>query len=149
MGQEKKQQVSDGFQLSIKEYLDKRAASDPLFAKTYAKPNKSLEECCNYIVAEVIKSGRKGFADSEIFNMAVHYYDEDNIGDIELVDVRVVVNHTVELSEEEKEEAHREALRQEVEAERKRLEEQKKARQEKLQKKQPTESASQQLSLFE
>ena len=33
----------------IKSYLDKRAKEDPLFAETYKKKNKSIEECCQYI----------------------------------------------------------------------------------------------------
>ena len=33
------------FTEQLKAYLDGRAAEDALFAKSYAKPNKSLEEC--------------------------------------------------------------------------------------------------------
>lgn len=69
----------NGFEQAIKTYLDNRAKTDELFAKSYAKANKSIEECCNYIIQEVKKTGRQGFADEEIFGMAVHYYDEDNI----------------------------------------------------------------------
>lgn len=98
-----------------------------------------------------MESGRKGFADDEIYGMAVHYYDEDNIKDVKPIDGRVVVNHTIELTDEEKAEAHREAIRQEVEAERKRLEDIKKAKQEKQEKhqKEQPEEKHQQLSLFE
>ena len=143
-----KSQVSDGFMQSIKEYLDQRAASDEQFAVAYAKPNKSLEECCRYILSEVKKSGRHGFDDAEVYGMAVHYYDEDDIKEVEPVWARVVVNHTIELTEEEKAEARREAMRQEIEAERKRLADAKKVRQEKLHKEQP-EGQRQQLSLFD
>lgn len=69
----------NGFEQAIKTYLDNRAKEDALFAKTYAKANKSIEECCRYIIQEVKKTGRQGFADEEIFGMAIHYYDEDNI----------------------------------------------------------------------
>ncbi len=69
----------NGFEQAIKSYLDNRAKTDELFAKTYAKANKSIEECCRYIIQEVKKTGRQGFADDEIFGMAIHYYDEDNI----------------------------------------------------------------------
>lgn len=146
-----KPQVSEGFLKSIKEYLDKRAATDEQFAISYAKQTKSLIECCHYILNEVMESGRKGFADDEIYGMAVHYYDEDNIKDVKPIDGRVVVNHTIELTDEEKAEAHREAIRQEVEAERKRLEDIKKAKQEKQEKhqKEQPEEKHQQLSLFE
>lgn len=89
-------EVSNGFKAVIKAYLDERASNDELFAATYAKPNKSLDECCNYILQEVHKSGQNGFADEEIFGMAVHYYDEDDIKDVKPVNARVVVNHHVD-----------------------------------------------------
>ena len=90
--------VSSTFKETIKAYLDKRAAEDELFAKTYAKENKNLDECCNYILQQVQKSGCQGFADEEIYNMAMHYYDEDDIKDVKPVSARVVVNHVVEAS---------------------------------------------------
>lgn len=97
------------FQDTIKSYLDERASVDELFAESYAKPGKSIEECCNYILNEVQKSGCCGFADEEIYGMAVHYYDEDNLGEIKPIQGQVVVNHKVELTAEEIEEARREA----------------------------------------
>lgn len=69
----------NGFEQVIKTYLDNRAKEDELFAKSYAKESKSIEECCRYIIQEVRKTNRQGFADDEIYGMAVHYYDEDNI----------------------------------------------------------------------
>lgn len=97
------------FQDTIKAYLDDRASVDALFAESYAKLGKSIEECCNYILNEVQKSGCNGFADDEIYGMAVHYYDEDNLGEIKPIQGQVVVNHKVELTAEEIEEARREA----------------------------------------
>ena len=41
--------------------------------------------------------------------MAVHYYDEDNLEVGKPIECRVVVNHTVELTEEEKAEARKSA----------------------------------------
>ncbi len=72
------------FEVAIKNYLDKRAETDQEFAKTYAKPHKSIKECCTYIfgvVEKQRKSGEKCVAcsDDEIFGLAVHYYDEDDI----------------------------------------------------------------------
>lgn len=40
------------FEVVIKEYLDKRASEDELFAKDYAKENKSIKECCRFIMNE-------------------------------------------------------------------------------------------------
>ncbi|MBP3768417.1 MAG: PcfK-like family protein [Prevotella sp.] len=103
--------VSPAFANAIKSYLDGRAKNDELFAASYAKPGKNIDECCNYILQEVRASGRAGFADEEIYGMAVHYYDEDSIKDIKPLGAeRVVVNHTIELSESEKEEMRQQAL---------------------------------------
>ena len=72
------------FETSIKNFLDDLAQSDELFAKTYQKPNKSIAECCKYIYQQVEKN-RKGGArcvgceDEEIYGLAIHYYDEDDI----------------------------------------------------------------------
>jgi len=110
---------NDPFKEAIKAFLDQRAAEDVLFAETYKKDNKNIDECCKYIMQEVKASGRCGFADSEIFNMAIHYYDEDDLGEIKGVSGRVVVNHAIELTEEEKADAKRRAIAQ-YEAEQKR-----------------------------
>lgn len=52
-----------------------------------------------------------GFTDAEIYSLAVHYYDEDDIDVGRPLDCRVVVNHTIVLTEEEQREAHEQALR--------------------------------------
>lgn len=65
---------------AISRYLTKRAAEDPQFAQVFAKPNKNLDECFNYIIGEVKKMGNAVYLpDEEVFGMAVHYYDEDEI----------------------------------------------------------------------
>lgn len=84
------------FQQTIADHLEKLAQTDLLFAQTLKKPNKNIEDCCNYIISEVQKSGRQGFADDEVFNMAIHYYDEDSIEKPKEVQARVVVNRTIE-----------------------------------------------------
>ena len=98
------------FQDTIKAYLDQRAASDPLFAVRYANTEKSMEMCIQYILNTVQKSGCNGFEDSEVYGMAVHYWeDEVEVGNP--VNCQVVVNHTVELTEEEKAQARQDAIR--------------------------------------
>lgn len=109
------------FKETIKNYLDKRAESDSLFAAAYAKEGKNLDDCINYILGAVHKSGCNGFTDDEVYNMAVHYYDEDNIEIGKPVNCKVVVNHSVDISEEEKEEARQKALQEIVDQEKKRL----------------------------
>lgn len=58
------------------------AAEDSLFAKTYIKPNKSISECCRYIFQEAKKQAVNGccaLEDDAVYQMAIHYYDEDSI----------------------------------------------------------------------
>ncbi len=104
--------VSNHFKNTIKAYLDQRAESDVLFSLQYSKPEKNLDDCITYILNAVQQSGCNGFADEEIYSMAVHYYDEDNIDIGKPINCNVVVNHVVELTEEEKKQAHKEALQQ-------------------------------------
>ena len=101
---------TEHFTRTIAEYLNQRAMTDPLFAPNLQKPNKSIEECITYILSEVQKSGCNGFDDDEIYYMAVHYYDEDDIEVGKATDCRVMVNHVVELTEEEKAEARKQAI---------------------------------------
>lgn len=98
------------FKGTIKSYLDKRAQEDELFAVSYAKDGKNIDDCITYILNQVKNSGCNGFADDEIYGMAVHYYDEDNIKVGEKVNATVVVNHKVELTDEEKAEARKKAI---------------------------------------
>lgn len=65
---------------AIKAHLDNRAATDEQFAITYAKTNKSINECYNYILNEAKSRGNAiCMTDEEVFGLAVHYYDEDDI----------------------------------------------------------------------
>ncbi len=103
--------TTDTFKATIKAYLDKRAESDELFAVSYAKENKNIDECCNFIMQQVQKSGCNGFADEEIYGMAVHFYDEDNIEiGKPMHNAQVAVNHVVVLTAEEKEKARQDAM---------------------------------------
>lgn len=102
---------SNSFQETIKAYLDNRAVTDELFAKSYANPDKNIEQCCSYIIQEVQRLGVAGLTDDEVYSLAVHYYDESDLGEIKPTNCRVVVNHVVELSEEEKAEAKLKALK--------------------------------------
>ena len=103
---------TDQFTRTIAEYLNQRAMTDPLFAPNLMKPNKNIEECITYILSEVQKSGCNGFDDDEIYSMAIHYYDEDDLEVGNSITCNVVVNHVVELTEEEKVEARQEAIKQ-------------------------------------
>lgn len=102
---------TQAFQDTIAQYLMARAENDPLVAVKLANPSKTMEQCCAYIIGEVKKSGCCGFTDDEIFGWAMHFWDEPEIevGNI-ATNCQVVVNHTVELTEEEKEQARQDAI---------------------------------------
>lgn len=102
---------TEQFKQVIKSYLWQRAGQDPLFAPNLAKPNKSIDDCVTYILNEVQKSGCNGFADDEIYGMAVHYFDEDSIEVGKPINGKVIVNHHVELTEEEKAQARQDAIK--------------------------------------
>ena len=103
---------TEQFTRTISEYLNLRAATDPLFAPNLAKPHKNIEDCITYILKQVQQSGCNGFEDDEIYSMALHYYDEDDLEVGSPVACHVVVNHTIVLTEEEKAEARKQAIQQ-------------------------------------
>lgn len=98
------------FNNTIKAYLEERADNDALFAVKFANPSKSVDDCVTYILNQVQKSGCNGFTDAEVYGMAIHYWEESEIEVGKPLNCQVVVNHTVELTEEEKEEARQEAI---------------------------------------
>ena len=100
------------FKSTIKAYLDKRTKADDLFAECYTKEEKNIDDCIAYILNSVNQSGCSGFADEEIYSMAIHYYDEDNIEISSPIKCNVVVNHSVGLSEAERELIRQEAIKE-------------------------------------
>lgn len=108
---EKKLKGSQYFKEVIKKHLDKYSEEDKLFKKAYLKEHKSLDECIDFIIQKVQESGAHGFPDEEIYQMARHYYDEDDL-DVKkpLTNVEILVNHQVSLTEEEIKEAKKTAI---------------------------------------
>lgn len=105
------QKGSERFKEAIKAYLDAEAERDPYFALSYENPNKSLDECVDYILTTVKESGCAGFDDPEIYGIAIHYYQEEDPGKITKgIGGQVIVNHHVDLTEEEIAEAKQKAL---------------------------------------
>ena len=119
---------TEQFTRTIAEYLNLRAATDPLFAPNLAKPHKDIEDCITYILKQVQQSACNGFEDDEIYSMAVHYYDEDDLEVGSPVACHVVVNHTLVLTEEEKAEARKQAIQQYQAQELRRLQEPKRVK---------------------
>lgn len=106
-------EVPNDFKIVIKKYMDQRAANDELFAVTYVKPGKSIDECCRYILGEANKRGNAVFmSDEEVYGLAVHYYDEENIK-IKKVSSGYSVSATakVKLTEEDKNTAREAAIK--------------------------------------
>lgn len=82
MANEKTEKKESPFEAIIRGYLETMAAQDEAFARTFAKPNKSVAECCKYIKGEAqkLKDGNVAIVeDATVYGWAVHYYDEDDI----------------------------------------------------------------------
>lgn len=137
--------TTDHFKNTIKAYLDNRAQEDPLFSEKYSNEKKNIDDCVTYILNTVQKTGCNGFTDDEVYGMAVHYYDEESIDIGKEISCRVAVNHTVELTDEEKQEARQKAIDQYQDDIRKKELERKQKKQEK---KAEEVSDVEQLSLF-
>ena len=83
---------TEHFKRTIKEYLDGKARTDELFAVSYAKENKNLDDCITFILNQVKASGCCGMTDDEVWSLAIHYYDEDNI-DVGSTDEEALRSH--------------------------------------------------------
>ena len=108
MAQENK--ATDYFKQTIQSYLQRRAQEDELFAPRLANSKKNIDDCITFILNYVKESGCNGFADDEIYSLVMHYYDEDDIDIGKPLQCKVVVNHTIVLTEQEKAEARRKAM---------------------------------------
>lgn len=104
--------ATEHFKQTIKAYLDERAKNDELFAVSYAKENKNMDDCVTFILNQVKRSKCMGLTDEEVYSLAVHFFDEDDIEIGNPIACNVIVNHTVELTEEEKALARQEALKE-------------------------------------
>ena len=71
------------FMTKVKAHLEEVAKKDKQFAESLKKENKSWTECEKYILQEVQKqangSRAVGCDDDDIYNLAIHYFDEDDI----------------------------------------------------------------------
>lgn len=104
--------ATEHFKQTIKAYLDERAKNDELFAVSYAKENKNMDDCVTFILNQVKRSKCMGLTDEEVYSLAVHFFDENDIEIGNSIACNVIVNHTVELTEEEKAQARQEALKE-------------------------------------
>lgn len=102
---------TEHFKEIIKNYLDNKAKEDELFRAKYETTTRTIDDVVNYIFNEVQKSGCCGFSDMEVFSMAVHAIDEPTFEIGKPLKCSVVVNHHIDLSEEEKAEQKAIALK--------------------------------------
>lgn len=98
------------FTRTILTYLEKRAETDYLFSESFARADRDIDSCIIYILNEVQKSGCNGFHDDEIFEIAEYYYTADNVEIGNPINARIAVNHVVQLSEQEIQEARQDAI---------------------------------------
>lgn len=78
-----KNNIEDMSAYKIGLYLQRRANEEPSIARNIRKKGKSLRKCYRYVKSEVGKLVKREpvvmMTDDPIYNMAVHYYDEDDI----------------------------------------------------------------------
>ena len=98
------------FKEIIKNYLDNRVKEDELFRAKYETTTRTIDDVVAYILNEVQQSGCSGFSDEVIYSMAVHVVDEPNLEIGKPLQCGVVVNHHIELTEEEKAEQRKATL---------------------------------------
>lgn len=73
---------TEQFKQTIKAYLDERAKTDELFAVSYAKENKNLDDCITFVLNQamaICKEGGCGMTDNEVYSLCTHYYPHSKI----------------------------------------------------------------------
>ena len=103
---------SETFKNIIEQRLKVAAQHNSVFAEKLKNSDKNIDDCITYIFNQVKSSGCNGFEDTEIYGMAMHYYDEDDIEVGKPINAKVVVNQEVKLTEEEIKEARDKAKEQ-------------------------------------
>ena len=93
------------FEDAIRRHLEELAEKDELFRAVFAKEGKSIAECCRYILSEARKRGvAVAMSDEEVYGLAVHYYDEDDLRVPSVAAVPRIATPEAKLSKKEKEE---------------------------------------------
>lgn len=141
------------FEKIIKKYLDHYANESPEFKSAYSKENKTIEKCCSYIVSEMRKHASDNniaATDDEVYYLARHYYEEDNLDANKDAGNFSFVHTVAELTDEDKENLKKQALNEFLAEEKKKLEELEKKKKERQEKKEARRMENQgQLSLFD
>jgi hypothetical protein len=113
---------TEAFMNAIKEHLKVYTKQDPLFVNKLKNPKKNFKDCITYIFNQVKKSGMIGYAEDEIYQLARHYYDEDEIEVGSPVTAgEVIVNRSIQLTPQEIADAKEKAIRELIAEEKKRM----------------------------
>lgn len=103
---------TESFKITISDHLKKKSQENEKFAEQAKKAKesgKNIDDCIQYILNTVKATECSGFTDGEIFSIAERYYTEEvDIGS--KIDMQVVVNHEVQLTDEEKESLKKKAI---------------------------------------
>ncbi|MBR5573565.1 MAG: PcfK-like protein [Paludibacteraceae bacterium] len=113
MPQLQQQKQTERFEETIRQFLTRQGQKDPAFLKhcceVKQRLGKNTTDCCTYIINQVKNTGRCGFTDDEIFSLAMHYWDEENVEVGNRPQCQIVLNQEIKLSDEEIEECKKEA----------------------------------------
>ena len=95
--------ISPEFKNTIKNHLDELAKVDDSIREVLLKPNKSIEECCSYIIQEVKRMNYTAVADEDVYAIAITYYMDDTIKNVKMENADVVVPSNTSVVAEKKE----------------------------------------------
>jgi hypothetical protein len=101
---------TEPFAKAIQTYLEAEAQQDEMLKAKLAQPKNAIENVVTYILNQVKESGCIGFADEEIYGMALHFVQEDDLEPGTSLQCQVVINQQVELTAEEVEAAKQQAI---------------------------------------
>lgn len=71
--------VTPEFRRAVARLLDARAKADAAFANKLEAEGKSIDECCEFIVARAFAKKINAATPQEVEGWAVHYYDEERV----------------------------------------------------------------------
>jgi hypothetical protein len=114
---------TEAFKKAIMDNLRLECKTDRLlFDRIKNNKEKNIDDCITYIFNQVKKSGCIGYADEEIYKLARHYYDEDNIEVGQpITQGEVIINQQISLTPQEIEDAKEKAIRELIVEEKSRL----------------------------
>ena len=114
---------TEAFKKAIMDNLREECKTDKLlFDRIKNNKKKNIDDCITYIFNQVRKSGCIGYAEDEIYQLARHYYDEDDIEVGQpITQGEVIVNRQITLSPEEIADAKEKAIREIISEEKARL----------------------------